>query len=80
MDNRTEAGRPFQIPFWVGACAFLTIALFFLWEEHRAHILGALPYMLLIACPLLHVFMRRGHAGNGHHTDAEHRSERGGLS
>ena len=82
MDNRAEAGaagHQFRIPFWLGACAFLAIALFFLWEEHRAHILGALPYMLLLACPLLHVFMHHDHAGKGHHSDAEHRPERGGL-
>ncbi len=25
------------------------IALFFLWNEHKAHILGALPYVLLFS-------------------------------
>ena len=62
--SRPEHGSgSFRIPFWLGACAFLVIAMFFLWEEHRAHILGALPYVLLVACPLLHVFMHRGHGG-----------------
>ena len=37
------------------------IALFFLWEEHKAHLLGALPYVLLLLCPLLHMF----HGGHG---------------
>ena len=81
MDNRTEAGaagRPFRIPLWLGACAFLAIALFFLWEEHRAHILGALPYLLLLACPLLHVFMHRGHGGSSGH-EGHHRPKEGGL-
>ena len=32
-----------RIPLWVGFCLFLAIAVFFLWEEHRAHILGAVP-------------------------------------
>lgn len=48
------------IPLWLGACLFLATALFLLWEKHRAHILGALPYLLL-ACPVVHMFMHRGH-------------------
>lgn len=46
--------------FW----AFLAIALTFLALEHRAHFLGALPYLLLLACPLMHLFMHRGHGGH----------------
>lgn len=40
---------------------FLAIAAFSLWEEHRAHVLGILPYLLLAACPVIHFFMHRGH-------------------
>ena len=45
------------------------IALFFLWQEHQAHILGALPYALLLLCPLMHLLMHRGHhhSGKGEH-------------
>jgi len=35
---------------------FAAIALFFLWEEHKAHILGVLPYVLFLVCPLMHLF------------------------
>lgn len=45
---------------------FLAVAAFFLWTEHRAHLLGVLPYLLIVACPLLHIFHRRGH-GHGDH-------------
>ena len=48
---------------WV-LIAFLGIAGFFLVTEHKAHVLGALPYLILLACPLLHMIMHRGH---GHH-------------
>ena len=43
---------------------FLAIAVFFLWEEHKAHILGALPYALLLLCPLMHLF-HGGHEDHG---------------
>lgn len=42
---------------------FTAVALFFLWTEHRAHLLGALPYLLVLSCPLMHLF----HHGHGHH-------------
>ena len=46
-------------------CAgFLAIAAFFLLTEHTAHVLGALPWLLLAACPLMHLFM---HHGGGTH-------------
>lgn len=51
---------------WV-LIAFLIIAAFFLLSEHRAHALGALPYLLLLACPLLHIFLHRGHGGRHRH-------------
>jgi len=50
---------------------FLAIAAFFLFEEHRAHMLGVLPFFLVLLCPLLHVFMHgRGH-GSGDHEGHE---------
>lgn len=41
---------------------FLAVAGFFLWTEHRAHLLGILPFLLVLACPLMHLF----HHGHGH--------------
>jgi hypothetical protein len=50
--------------------AFVLIALYFLLTEHRAHLVEFLPYALLLACPLLHMF--HGHGGHGR--DKEKRS------
>jgi hypothetical protein len=33
--------------------------------DHWAHVLGVLPYIVLLACPLMHVFMHRGHTHEG---------------
>lgn len=46
---------------------FLAIAAFFLITEHTAHVFGILPYVLLLLCPVLHLFMHRGHSGHGSH-------------
>ena len=48
---------------------FLIIGAFFLVTEHRAHLSGWLPYwpyLLLLACPLMHLFMHGGHGHGGH--------------
>jgi hypothetical protein len=55
--------------------AFLAIAAFFLITEHRAHLLGALPYLLLLACPLMHLF-HHGHGGHGTHGSHDEHGER----
>ncbi len=49
--------------------AFLAIAAFFLISEHTAHLFGILPYVLLLLCPLLHMFMHRGHGAHADHAD-----------
>lgn len=50
---------------------FLAVAGFFLFTEHRAHVLGVLPYLFLFACPLMHLFMHRGHDNpKQHHHDS----------
>ncbi len=48
---------------------FLIMAAALLVAEHRAHLAQWLPYwpyLLLLACPLLHVFMHRGHGHRDH--------------
>jgi hypothetical protein len=44
---------------------FLAIAAFYLLTEHTAHVFGALPFLLILACPLMHLFMHHGHGGHG---------------
>ncbi|MGC2518177.1 MAG: DUF2933 domain-containing protein [Burkholderiales bacterium] len=53
--------------------AFLVVAGFFLVTEHRAHLFGILPYLLLAACPLMH-FFGHGHGGHGRHGEKESKS------
>ena len=64
-------------PFWgsryaLGLLVFGAIAAYFLLSEHRAHFFGALPFLLLLACPLMHMFMHGGHGGgHGHRANGE---------
>jgi hypothetical protein len=67
MDHDHDAPERRPRTFWrsryaVGLLVFASIALLFLLTEHRAHTLGALPYLLLAASLFLHIFMYRGHS------------------
>ena len=44
---------------------FALIAGYFLLTEHQAHVVPYLPFLLVLACPLLHMF--HGHGGHGGH-------------
>jgi len=39
----------------------------YLLATHTGHVLLALPYLLLLACPLMHLFMHRGHRHDARH-------------
>lgn len=60
----------------VAAIGFALIVGYFVWTEHSAHVAQALPYLpwlLLLACPLLHIFMHGSHGGgHGHRDRYEH--------
>ena len=56
--------------FWV-FIAFGLMAVVLLWQEHRAHLLGVIPYLILFACPLMHLLHRHGHRHGGN-TEEEH--------
>ena len=51
---------------------FAVVGFFFLLAEHRAHVLPFLPWLILAACPLMHLFMHGGHGhGHGHRHDSQ---------
>lgn len=56
--------------------ALLAIGGFLLFTEHRAHVFSYGLFFLLLACPLLHLFMHGGHSGHAGE-DAASRSDRG---
>lgn len=62
--------------------AFLAIAAYFLLTEHWEHVWPLWPFLFLLACPLMHVFMHHGHAGHGtaQDTHADHPQTPGSAS
>ena len=64
MSPRDRNNRHGARAKWVFA-GFVVAAGVLLFTEHRAHVLGVLPWLLLLACPLMHLFMHHGHERGG---------------
>ena len=71
--RRTRPGMSVKSKAGLVLVGFLIIASALLFTEHRAHVLGLLIWLPLLACPLMHVFM---HGGHGHH-HGEQNDQRG---
>jgi len=67
MNRNEEPGNGLRkIAFTLVPIGFLAIGGYFLWTEHRAHVATAIPYLpfiLLAACGVMHLF----HGGHGGH-------------
>jgi hypothetical protein len=75
-DQRPE--RRFRIPAGWVLLGFLLIGGYFFFSEHRAHAIQALPFLLLLACPLLHLFHDHGgHGGHDHGGEERQRDRKG---
>jgi hypothetical protein len=67
MDHFESHEESKSSPVWrIVLVAFLAIGAFYLYSEHRAHLFGALPYLLLLLCPVMHLFMHHGHGKRDH--------------
>jgi hypothetical protein len=61
-------------PKGLAALSLIGAASYFLLVEHRQHVWQYLPFLILLACPFMHVFMHGGHNhGSG---DDDHSSNK----
>lgn len=63
-----------NISMWL----FLGFISYLLITEHWAHIVPYLPWLILLACPLMHIFMhgRHGHGNHDAHNNYSHHEEK----
>lgn len=71
MDHNSRSSGFWRSKTGMVCAGFLAIAAFFLITEHTAHVLGALPWLLLAACPLMHLFMHHDHGSPNHEGHSE---------
>lgn len=66
VHSTAPARRRTRMVFWV----LMGFAAFYLIAEHRLHLAGLwrlLPILILLACPLIHLFGHGGHGSHGWH-------------
>jgi hypothetical protein len=80
MDDEHQEQPWWRTPLGIVTCGFLIVAGFFLLTEHTAHVFGVLPWLLLAACPLMHLFMHHGHGGHDQAPRSRPDNEREGRS
>ena len=74
-----------QKKFWltnngIAAVLLVCVAIYFLLMEHSEHIFPFLPYLILLLCPLMHVFMHGGHGKEEtHHGESKEDAYQRGL-
>ena len=58
----------------IGKWGAISIIIFYLWTEHRAHVIQILPFLFILFCPLMHFFMHGKHHHSGPSDDRGHKS------
>ncbi|APR67168.1 hypothetical protein CN03_09615 [Thalassolituus oleivorans] len=51
---------------------------YFLLMEHRQHLFLYLPFIIILLCPLMHIFMHGGHGGHDDHAEHDEQGEGSG--
>jgi len=67
-DPKPNLGKWIRSRTGLALLGFLGVIAFFLLTEHTAHAFGVLPYLLLLLCPLLHLFMHGRHGDHSEHS------------
>jgi hypothetical protein len=57
----TPAIWNWRSPAGTAVAALAAAVALYLFAWHWEHTVGVLPYLALLACPLMHLFMHRGH-------------------
>ena len=74
MQEQPQEQSFWRSPAGIVCLGLLVIGGFFLLTEYTAHVFGALPWLLILACPLMHLFMHHGH-GHGHSDRSDRQQE-----
>jgi len=56
---------------WIGLAA----AVAWMFFRHNAHLVQLLPFLILLACPLMHLFGHGGHGGHGGGLDTKSKDD-----
>lgn len=66
MDDVGSTPSRWRSPLGIFMLVAGAIGVYYLLTEHLTHVTQAIPYLFLLACPVMHLFHGHGH-GQGHH-------------
>ena len=62
----TQKSSFWLTPKGLAALGLIGAATYFLLTEHQQHVWQFLPYLIVLACPFMHLFMHHGGHGGDH--------------
>ena len=72
MADNASPNRPrWRSPFGLFMVVAGLVGAYYLLTEHLTHVSQAVPYLILLACPLMHLF----HGGHGHGNSHDHHEQ-----
>ncbi|TXH86670.1 DUF2933 domain-containing protein [Thauera aminoaromatica] len=71
MDEHSTQPSRWRSPMGIFMLAAGAVGVYYLLTEHLTHVTQAVPYLFLLACPLMHLFGHHGHGGHSHHTSRQ---------
>lgn len=80
MDDPATTSSRWRSPMGIFMLVAGAVGIYFLLTEHLAHLAQAVPYLFLLACPLMHLFHGHGHHGRRGHDHAEDRARADDVS
>lgn len=69
MDEHNNLPSRWRSPMGIFMLVAGAVGIYYLLTEHLTHVTQAIPYLFLLACPVMHLF---GHHHGGHGTHRHH--------
>lgn len=67
MDEHPSSPSRWRSPLGIFMLVAGAVGVYYLLTEHLTHVTQAIPYLFLLACPLMHLFHGHGHGHHSHH-------------
>lgn len=64
MDEHQAVSSRWRSPMGIFVLVAGAVGVYYLLTEHLTHLTQAIPYLFLLACPLMHLFGHHGHGGH----------------
>lgn len=75
MEHHDPSPSRWRSPLGIFMLVAGAIGVYYLVTEHLTHVSQAIPYLFLLACPLMHLFHGHGHHGHQGHDHGQEKED-----